>query len=440
MHQRTPARAGPHRAAAMLVGAVAGPSPHRLRTRSPAATRPRASTPTSSGPDRAESPSGEITIWDRSGDLFKVFDAVDRGLQREVPRHHGQPRGGRHRRQAAEHADHRHRRAGRRLPRRRARSPASPTTCGTSTTCSSPTSATSPQQKVAVNSLDGGIYGVPFDLDPGLLYYNATALEAAGVDATAIETYDDLLEAARAATRPPCRTSGPIHLEQSPFLGQLQLEMYASQLGTSLGRRERRAAAGLARSTSRSSPSSTPCSKEGLGTRAEYLEPDRHRDARVRPAGLLPLGDLVQLRPAAAAARDHGRLARDAAARVGGRRRAQRRHGRLVVRPPEGRRELRARMAVLRVPHVRRGRLHRGLGPERRLPGRAEHLDPELPAGGRPDDAALRTGRGARRPGPVGGRDDGGRGDPRRRHRSPPGGPARSTTSATTSSACWTAT
>src|SRR5690606_5985230 len=66
--------------------------------------------------------------------------------------------------------------------------------------------------------------------------------------------------------------SHPIHLEQSAFLGQLQLEMYTSQLGTSLANAD-----GELRLDS---PEYTQIltfldtvQTEGLGTRAEYLSP-----------------------------------------------------------------------------------------------------------------------------------------------------------------------
>lgn len=127
------------------------------------------------------------------------------------------------------------------------------------------------QQKLDVNTLDGGIYGVPWDLDPGLLFYNATALEAAGVDAESIETYDDLLDAAR-EYKQAVPDAGPIHLEQSAFLGQLQLEMYASQLGTSIADAE-----GELRLDSPEYEQILTfldaVQQEGLGTRAEYLGP-----------------------------------------------------------------------------------------------------------------------------------------------------------------------
>ncbi|CAM5707773.1 hypothetical protein SVIOM342S_09983 [Streptomyces violaceorubidus] len=36
--------------------------------------------------------------------------------------------------------------------------------------------------KLSVNTVDGRIYGVPWDLDPGLLWYREDLLEDAGVD------------------------------------------------------------------------------------------------------------------------------------------------------------------------------------------------------------------------------------------------------------------
>jgi lactose/L-arabinose transport system substrate-binding protein len=124
---------------------------------------------------------------------------------------------------------------------------------------------------VGVNSTDDGIFGVPFDLNPGLLYYNEAALSEAGIDATSIETYDDLLEAAR-EYQDAIPGSAPIHLEQSAFLGQLQLEMYASQLGTSLADENGELRLDSPEYEQILSWLDT-VRDEGLGTRAEYLTP-----------------------------------------------------------------------------------------------------------------------------------------------------------------------
>ncbi|GAA1874490.1 sugar ABC transporter substrate-binding protein [Myceligenerans crystallogenes] len=217
-----------------------------------------------------ESPRGEITIWDRSGDLYNVFDAViddfnevypdvvvhheavdiDAKLQNTLITGTDVPDGVfLDDAKVAGLADH----------------------LWDLSDVLAPYLDDIAPQKVDVASLDGGVYGVPFDLDPGLLYYNEKALTDAGVDATAIETYDDLLAAAR-EYQEQVPGSQPIHLEQSAFLGQLQLEMYASQLGTSvadengelrLDSDEYRRILGWLRTVN----------DEGLGTRAEYLSP-----------------------------------------------------------------------------------------------------------------------------------------------------------------------
>lgn len=217
-----------------------------------------------------DSPSGEITIWDREGDLFEVFDAAIEAFNEKYPdivvNHEAVDIGGKLQNTlitgtdvpdgvflddslVAGFADH----------------------LWDLSDVLEPYLADIAPQKVDVNSLDGGIYGVPFDLDPGLLFYNATALEAAGVDVGDIETYDDLLQAAR-AYQAAVPGSGPIHLEQSAFLGQLQLEMYASQLGTSIAD-----ANGELRLDSAEYEQILgfldTVAQEGLGTRAEYLGP-----------------------------------------------------------------------------------------------------------------------------------------------------------------------
>lgn len=216
------------------------------------------------------SPSGEIIIWDRSGDLFNVFDAVIDDFNEKYPDitvHH-------------EAVD-----IDAKLQNTLITGAAVPDgvflddakVAGFADHLWDLSGVLSPYvddiapQKVDVNTLDGSIYGVPFDLDPGLLYYNATALEGVGIDATTIETYDDLLDAAR-AYKQAVPDAGPIHLEQSAFLGQLQLEMYASQLGTSIADEN-----GELRLDSPEYEQILTfldtVRSEGLGTRAEYLNP-----------------------------------------------------------------------------------------------------------------------------------------------------------------------
>lgn len=127
------------------------------------------------------------------------------------------------------------------------------------------------RQKVDVLSLKDGIYGVPFDLNPGLLWYNAAVLKKDGIDPLSIQTYDDLLSAAR-QVKAADPAAGPIHLEKAPFLTQLQLEMFANQQGTAMTDET-----GKLRLDSpeyrRILTWLDTVQKEGLGTRAEFTGP-----------------------------------------------------------------------------------------------------------------------------------------------------------------------
>jgi len=217
-----------------------------------------------------EQPEGEITIWDRSGDLFEVFDAVIDDFNKKYPgitvNHEAVDINAKLQNTlitgtdvpdgvflddalVGGFADH----------------------LWDLTDVLSPYVDDIAPQKIDATTVGDGIYGVPYDLNPGLLFYNATALEAAGIDATEIETYDDLLDAARAYQQAKPE-SHPIHLEQSPFLGQLQLEMYASQLGTSIADAD-----GELRLDSPEYEQILTfldtVRSENLGTRAEYLTP-----------------------------------------------------------------------------------------------------------------------------------------------------------------------
>ncbi|MCS5723937.1 extracellular solute-binding protein [Herbiconiux sp. CPCC 203407] len=217
-----------------------------------------------------ESPSGEITIWDRSGDLFEVFDEAIADFNEKYPdvtvNHEAVDIDAKLQNTLITGTD---------VPDGVFLDDAK--IAGLSdylwdlSDVLAPYSGEIAPQKLDVNSVNGGIYGVPFDSNPGLLYYNAAALEAAGIDATAITTYDELLDAAR-AYKEAVPSAAPIHLEQSPFLGQLQLEMYASQLGTSLADAD-----GTLRLDSPEYEQILTyldtVQKEGLGTRAEYLGP-----------------------------------------------------------------------------------------------------------------------------------------------------------------------
>ncbi|HWJ85436.1 MAG TPA: extracellular solute-binding protein, partial [Cellulomonas sp.] len=283
MHQlRTGPRQSFRRSTAALVGALlatsalaaCGPSitsGDATPTGSPAPGDTAAATdPNALQAPTEASPSGEITIWDRSGDLFKVFDAVIKDFNAKYPNikvnHEAVDIDAKLQNTLITGTD---------VPDGvfldDAKVAGYAQYLWNLNDVLKPYTADIAQQKLDVNSLDGGIYGVPFDLDPGLLYYNATALEKAGVDATTIETYDDLLEAAK-QYKAMVPDAAPIHLEQSAFLGQLQLEMYASQLGTSIADEK-----GQLRLDSPEYQQILTwldtVQKEKLGTRAEYLSP-----------------------------------------------------------------------------------------------------------------------------------------------------------------------
>lgn len=218
----------------------------------------------------AEQPEGEITIWDRSGDLYEVFDAVIDDFEEKYPgitvNHEAVDINAKLQNTLVTGSD---------VPDGVFLDDA--LVGGYAEHLWDVTDVLEPYiddiapQKIDAATVDGGIYGVPFDLNPGLLYYNATALEAVGIDATTIETYDDLLAAAK-EYQAAVPASKPIHLEQSPFLGQLQLEMYASQLGTSIADAD-----GELRLDSPEYEQILTfldtVQTEGLGTRAEYLSP-----------------------------------------------------------------------------------------------------------------------------------------------------------------------
>ncbi len=250
------------------VGAVAGCGPDIASE----ASANKASESASDGlvAPSEESPSGEITIWNRSGDLFNVFDAAIPAFNEKYPdikvNHEAIDIDAKLQNALITGTD---------VPDGvfldDAKVGGFSQYLWNLDTVMEPYVQDIAPQKVEVNSIDGGLYGVPFDLDPGLLFYNEAALSEAGVDATTIETYDDLLDAARQykVARPD---SAPIHLEQSPFLGQLQLEMYASQMGTSLADED-----GELRLDSPEYEQILgwldTVQDEGLGTRAEYLSP-----------------------------------------------------------------------------------------------------------------------------------------------------------------------
>lgn len=177
-------------------------------------------------------PEGDVTIWDRSGDLYQVFDEVIARFNEKYPDitvHH-----------EAVDIDAKLGPAliaGADLPDGTfvddtAVPGFSPHLWDLSEVLA-PYADDINDQKLGVTSTEGRHYAVPWDLDPGMLYYRIDLLEAAGIDPASIETYDDLLEAARQlkAANPDMT---PIRLEQNPFLGQMWLEMFANQMGTNM--------------------------------------------------------------------------------------------------------------------------------------------------------------------------------------------------------------
>ncbi len=215
----------------LLKGAATAAGAALLAT--PLATK-IAATPALAAPAYLPPPDGTITIWDRAGDLFHVFDAVIPAFNKKYPRikvNH-----------VAVDVDSK-----------------LPTTLATGVAV--PDGAfyednNLPEQrahfyditdwikpyvkdlvpfKVTVNSDSSGrILGVPWDLDPGLLYYREDLLQQVGVDPASIATYDDLFNVAQTLKQKLGAKVKPIHLEQDPGLTLLWTEMFANQQGVSM--------------------------------------------------------------------------------------------------------------------------------------------------------------------------------------------------------------
>lgn len=82
--------------------------------------------------------------------------------------------------------------------------------------------------KLDVATYDKRLVGVPWDTDPGLLYYNNNVLDGAGVDPASLTTYDQLLTAASAIKSRNAKAL-PIPLEQDPTLSMLWFNMFLNQ-------------------------------------------------------------------------------------------------------------------------------------------------------------------------------------------------------------------
>ncbi|HWE64536.1 MAG TPA: extracellular solute-binding protein [Chloroflexota bacterium] len=217
-------------------------------------------------------PEGTLTIWDRAGDLFHVFDAVIPAFNKKYPRIK---------------VNHLTIDVDAKLPSTLATGVAVPDGSfyednnlpGQRAHFYDITNWIEPYVKdlvpfkVTVNSQGGRIYGVPWDLDPGLLYYREDLLQKAGVDPMSIATYDDLLTAAHTLQRKLGAKVKPIHLEQDPGLTLLWTEMFANQQGMS-----------MVNAQGKLTINSAPYLKimqwykqvhdEGLGTHAVYTSPD----------------------------------------------------------------------------------------------------------------------------------------------------------------------
>lgn len=175
---------------------------------------------------------GDITIWNRSGDLFKVFDAaikkftannpgvsvthqavdIDAKLTNTLISGSGVPDGSfLDDAKVAGVSEHLY----------------------DLTTLIKPLMPDVSPYKTSIATVDGKVFGVPWDLDPGLLFYREDLLSKAGIDPVSLTTYENLLSAA-ATLKSKTGSAGPIHLEKSAFLGQLWLEMFANQSGTSM--------------------------------------------------------------------------------------------------------------------------------------------------------------------------------------------------------------
>src|SRR5207249_4909871 len=80
------------------------------------------------------------------------------------------------------------------------------------------------------NTWNRKIKGIPYDVDPGLLYYRADILDANGIKIEDIKTYDDLLTAAK-TLKGKNPNMKPIHLENDQGVIALWMSMFLNQQG-----------------------------------------------------------------------------------------------------------------------------------------------------------------------------------------------------------------
>lgn len=185
-----------------------------------------------SAPSVSVPPSGEITIWDRSGDLFKVFDKAIASFTAKYPKvkvnHLAVDVNAKLPATLISGAD---------VPDGAFYDDALLTGAAPHlqdiTELIAPYKADIAPYKLGVVTVAGKVVAVPWDLDPGLLFYREDVLSQAGVDPAGLTTYDALLDAAR-TVRGKFPNAQPIHLENDQFLGQLWLDMFANQQGGAL--------------------------------------------------------------------------------------------------------------------------------------------------------------------------------------------------------------
>lgn len=206
-------------------------TPPSVPTTTPAAVPP---TPTSAPVATAVPvPEGEIVIWDRSGDLFQVFDATIASFNKKYPKitikHEAVDINAKLATTLAAGVD---------VPDgtfiEDVNIPPLAEHFTDITDWIQPYTNDIVPFKLRVNTHNGRVIGVPFDLDPSLLYYREDLLEKAGVDPESLATYNDLITAAKTIQEKLGADKKPIHIERAVWAIPLQLEMFANQQGTSL--------------------------------------------------------------------------------------------------------------------------------------------------------------------------------------------------------------
>jgi lactose/L-arabinose transport system substrate-binding protein len=181
------------------------------------------------GPSVTTAPSGEITIWDRTGDLYKVFDKAIASFTAKYPK---------------VKVNHLAVDINAKLPATLISGADVPDgafyddalVTGVAPHLQDLTALIAPYRgdiapyKLGVVTVGGKVVAVPWDLDPGLLFYREDVLSQAGVDPASLTTYDALTAAAH-TVQAKFPTSKPIHLENDQFLAQLWIDMFANQQG-----------------------------------------------------------------------------------------------------------------------------------------------------------------------------------------------------------------